>query len=37
MHNASTKIFTLPTDTVVFPGHGPPSTIGEERAHNPFF
>ena len=37
LHNASSKIFTLPDDTVVFPGHGPPSTIGEERAHNPFF
>ena len=37
LHNASTKIFSLPDDTVVFPGHGPPSTIGEERAHNPFF
>ena len=37
LHHASSKIFTLPDDTVVFPGHGPPSTIGEERAHNPFF
>jgi hydroxyacylglutathione hydrolase len=37
LHNASSKIFSLPDDTVVFPGHGPPSTIGEERDHNPFF
>lgn len=37
LHNAASKIFTLPDDTVVFPGHGPPSTIAEERAHNPFF
>jgi hydroxyacylglutathione hydrolase len=37
LHNASSKIFSLPDDTVVFPGHGPPSTIREERAHNPFF
>ena len=37
LRNASSKIFSLPDDTVVFPGHGPPSTIGEERAHNPFF
>jgi glyoxylase-like metal-dependent hydrolase (beta-lactamase superfamily II) len=21
---------------VVYPGHGPPTTIGAERAHNPF-
>jgi len=34
---ASTKIFSLPDDTVVLPGHGPPSTIEQERAHNPFF
>jgi hydroxyacylglutathione hydrolase len=31
------KLFTLDEATVVAPGHGPPSTIGEERAHNPFF
>lgn len=37
MHSVSQKIFALPDDTVVFPGHGPPSTIGEEKAHNPFF
>ncbi len=32
-----TKIFTLPDDTVVMPGHGPPTTVAEEKAHNPFF
>jgi hydroxyacylglutathione hydrolase len=37
LHNVQTKLFSLPDDTVVLPGHGPPSTIGEERAHNPFF
>jgi hydroxyacylglutathione hydrolase len=37
LHGAASKIFTLPDETVVFPGHGPPTTIGEERAHNPFF
>lgn len=31
------KLFTLDEATVVMPGHGPPTTIGEERAHNPFF
>jgi glyoxylase-like metal-dependent hydrolase (beta-lactamase superfamily II) len=26
----------LPADTVVFPGHGPATTLGDELAHNPF-
>ncbi len=30
------KLLTLPDDTKVFSGHGPASTIGEERAENPF-
>jgi glyoxylase-like metal-dependent hydrolase (beta-lactamase superfamily II) len=30
------KLFTLPDDTRVLPGHGPPTTIGEERRFNPF-
>lgn len=30
------KLLSLPDETVVYPGHGPVSTIGEERAHNPF-
>ena len=30
------QIYTLPGDTVVFPGHGPKTTVAEERAHNPF-
>ena len=31
------KIFVLPDDTVIFPGHGPPTTVGEEKRSNPFF
>ncbi|HWM05903.1 MAG TPA: MBL fold metallo-hydrolase [Actinophytocola sp.] len=31
-----TKMLPLPDDTVVLPGHGPSTTIGRERATNPF-
>jgi len=31
------KLFVLPEDTEVLPGHGPPSTIGREKRFNPFF
>lgn len=31
------QIFTLPDDTVLCPGHGPLSSVAEERQHNPFF
>jgi hydroxyacylglutathione hydrolase len=30
------KLLTLGDDTVVYPGHGPSTTIGHERKHNPF-
>ena len=30
------RLFTLDPETVVFPGHGPETRIGEERAENPF-
>ena len=33
IHN---KLLPLPDDTVVVPGHGPRTTIGEERQSNPF-
>ena len=30
------QIYTLPDDTIVFPGHGPRTTVGEEKATNPY-
>ena len=31
------EILTLPDETILCPGHGPLSTVGEQKAHNPFF
>jgi hydroxyacylglutathione hydrolase len=31
------EILTLPPDTLICPGHGPFTTVGEEKEHNPFF
>lgn len=31
------QIFTLPAATLICPGHGPLTTVGEQLAHNPFF
>jgi hydroxyacylglutathione hydrolase len=30
------RLWPLPEDTVVYPGHGEPTTIGDERRENPF-
>jgi len=31
------ELLSLPAETVLCPGHGPLTTVGEERVHNPFF
>ena len=35
-HGIRLKLLTLPGETVVYPGHGPRTTVAEEKAHNPF-
>jgi glyoxylase-like metal-dependent hydrolase (beta-lactamase superfamily II) len=34
--NIQSKLLKMPEDTLVLPGHGPKTTIGWERRHNPF-
>ncbi len=36
INSIKTGLLTLPPDTVVLPGHGGETTIGREKAHNPF-
>ena len=36
MNSLHTKLMVLPDNTVVYPGHGPDTTIGAEREANPF-
>lgn len=37
IQNIKQKLFTLPDDCTVYPGHGPETTIGFEKQNNPFF
>jgi len=37
LRNNREQILTLPGDTILCPGHGPLTTVGEEKQHNPFF
>lgn len=37
INNIETKLFLLPDDCKVYPGHGPATTIGFEKQNNPFF
>lgn len=36
IRNIKEKILVLPDDTIVYPGHGPKTTVAFERANNPF-
>jgi hydroxyacylglutathione hydrolase len=36
MNSINEKLLTLEDDVTVYPGHGPPTTIGVERKRNPF-
>ncbi len=37
LNSVKARLFTLPGETKVYPGHGPPTTIAHEKNHNPFF
>ena len=37
MNSIKTQLFTMPDETVVYSGHGPPTTIGREKKLNPWF
>ncbi len=36
LHSIKTQLMSLPGNTAVYPGHGEPTTIAHEKAHNPF-
>lgn len=37
LNSIKEKLFNLDDDLKIYPGHGPASSIGVERVHNPFF
>ena len=37
LNSVKQKLFALPDETKVYPGHGPATTIALEKTHNPFF
>lgn len=37
LSSVNSGVLSRPDDTVLLPGHGPATTVGEEKAHNPFF
>lgn len=36
INSIKTRLFTLPNNTEVYPGHGPSTTVGFEKKNNPF-
>lgn len=36
LNSIRTQLFVLPDETIVYSGHGPATTIGHEKKHNPF-
>ena len=36
INSINAKLFALPDEVTVYPGHGPETTIGHERNNNPF-
>ena len=36
LRSINERLLALPDETKVYPGHGPETTIGDERRHNPF-
>ncbi len=36
LSNIKEKVYTLPEEVIVYPGHGPETTIGHEKQYNPF-
>ena len=36
MESIRAQVLTMPDDTTLYAGHGPPTTVGHERATNPF-
>jgi hydroxyacylglutathione hydrolase len=36
IHSIQTRLFILDDDTIVYPGHGPETSIGDEKVANPF-
>lgn len=36
IHSIKNKLLTLPSDAMIYPGHGPSSTIGDELRYNPY-